>query len=125
MDHVLAKVKRLIKKPFFKLISDHTLYENTNVALAACVPYSADHNLDDDSWFKVENFSQQPYCSINFLKEDFDSKDYDDLKKDQFSSIAYIFSIQGDDFYFQKITSSLFIKKKDSGVWRFGRNRGK
>lgn len=114
MDHVLARVKRLTKKPFFKLISDHTLYENTKVNLATCVPYSPDHNLDEDSWFKVEQFSQQPFC-IDLLKSDFDSKDYDDLKGEQFPNIAYIFAVQGDDFYFQKITSSLFIRKKIIG----------
>ncbi|RRV31354.1 ATP F0F1 synthase synthase [Stutzerimonas stutzeri] len=114
MDHVLARVKRLTKKPFFKLISDHTLYENTKVNLATCVPYSPDHNLDEDSWFKVEQFSQQPFC-IDLLKSDFDSKDYDDLKKEQFPNIAYIFAVQGEDFYFQKITSSLFIRKKIIG----------
>lgn len=114
MDHVLARVKRLTKKPFFKLISDHTLYENTKINLATCVPYSPDHNLDEDSWFKVEQFSQQPFC-IDLLKSDFDSKDYDDLKKEQFPNIAYIFAVQGEDFYFQKITSSLFIRKKIIG----------
>ncbi|BFO06186.1 hypothetical protein KNHN1_45640 [Pseudomonas guariconensis] len=114
MDHVLARVKRLTKKPFFKLVSDHTLYENTKVNLATCVPYSPDHNLDEDSWFKVEQFGQQPFC-IDLLKSNFDSKDYDDLKKEQFANISYIFSVQGDDFYFQKITSSLFIRKKIIG----------
>src|SRR5690606_33468744 len=105
MDHVLAKVKRLSRKPFFKLISNHTLYENTNIALAACVTYSPDHNLDEDSWFKIERFSWQSFC-IDMLKKEFDSKDYDDLKKSQFSSIAYIFSVQAGDFYFQKVTPS-------------------
>ena len=114
MDHVLARVKRLTKKPFFKLVSDHTLYENTKINLATCVAYSPDHNLDEDSWFKVEQFSQQPFC-IDLLKTDFDSKGYDDLKKEQFPNIVYIFSVQGGDFYFQKITSSLFIRKKIIG----------
>lgn len=114
MDHVLARVKRLIKKPFFKLVSDYTLYENTNVSPAACVPYSPDHNLDEDSWFKIEQFSQQPFC-IDLLKSNFDSKDYDDLKKEQFPNIAYILAVQSNDFYFQKVTPSLFIKKKIIG----------
>lgn len=114
MDNVFARVKRLIKKPFFKLVSDHTLYESTIVTLAACVPYSPDHNLDEDSWFKIEQFSQQPFC-IDLLKSNFDSKDYDDLKKEQFINIAYIFAIQSDNFYFQKVTPSLFIKKKVIG----------
>lgn len=114
MDQVFAKVKRLIKKPFFKILSNYTLYENVKVALSSCVPYSAGHNLDEDSWFKVEKFSQQPFC-MDFLKKDFDSKDYDELKKEQFLDIAYLLSIQGSDFYFQKVTPSLFIKKKILG----------
>lgn len=114
MDLVFARVKRLTKKPFLKLISSHTLYENTNVRLAACVPYSPDHNLDEDSWFKVEQFSQQEFC-IELLKSDFDSKDYYDLNKKQFPNIAYLLAIQGDNFYFQKVTPSLFIKKKFIG----------
>lgn len=114
MDQVFAKIKRLVKKPFFKILSNYTLYENGEVALSACVPYSAGHNLDEDSWFKVEKFSHQSFC-MDFLKKDFDSKDYDELKKEQFLDIAYLLSIQGPDFYFQKVTPSLFIKKKVLG----------
>lgn len=114
MNHVFAKVKRLIKKPFFKILSDHTLYDSITVSLASCVLYSPDHNLDEDSWFKVEQFSHQSFC-LEFLKKGFDSKDYDDLKKEQFPDIAYIFSIQGADYCFQKVTPSLFIKKKILG----------
>jgi len=111
MDHVLVKVKGLRKNPYMKLVSDHTLFETVSVNVAACVAYNPDHNLDEDSWFKIELFSQKPYC-IDLLKVVFDSKDYDDLKKDQFTKIAYLFAVQDDNFYFQKITPSLFIRKK-------------
>lgn len=114
MDHVLAKLKRLTKKPFFKLISDHTLYNYTIDNTTTLVKYSPDHNLDEDSWFKVEKFSAQPFC-IGILHNEFDSKDYDDLKKEQFPDISYIFSVQNEDFYFQKVTASLFLKKKTIG----------
>lgn len=111
MDHVLAKVKGLRKKPYLKLISDHTLYDAVVVDIAHCIEYDPDHNLDEDSWFKIEQFSFKNFC-LDFLKGDFDSKDYDDLAKAQFSKIAYLFSVQGDNFYFQKITPSLFVKRK-------------
>lgn len=111
MDHILAKVRGRGKKKYFKLISDKVLYDIETVDLHACVPYNPDHNLDEDSWFKIERFSQQSFC-IDLLKNDFDSKDYDDLKKHQFIEIAYLFSVQGEDFYFQKTTPSLFIKRK-------------
>lgn len=111
MDHVFAKVKNLRKKPFFKLISDHTLYEGVNVNIASCVAYNPDHNLDEDSWFKIEGFKDCDFC-LDILKKDFDTKDYDDLKKERFSEIAYLLSIQGGNFYFQKVYPSLFIKRK-------------
>lgn len=111
MDHVFARVKYLRKKPFFKLISDHTLYEGVNVNVASCVAYSPDHNLDEDTWFKVEGFKNYDFC-LDILRKDFDTKDYDELKKEKFSEIAYLLSIQGGNFYFQKVYPSLFIKRK-------------
>ena len=111
MDHVFAKLKRLTKNPFFKLLSNHTLFENISIDPTNCIPYSTDHNLDEDAWFKVENFTQKPFC-IDLLKGDFNSKNYDNLKKSQFINIAYILSIQNTDFYFQKINQTSFIRKK-------------
>jgi len=111
MDHVFARVKSQRKKPFFKLISDHTLFENIEVNMDFCVAYNPDHNLDEDSWFMVDNFSQKPFC-LDILKGEFDSKDWNDIGKDQFSKISYIFSLQGNDLYFQKISPGHFIRKK-------------
>jgi len=111
MDQVLARVKGKRKKQHFKLISDKALFDVVAVDLNSCVAYNPDHNLDEDSWFKIEQFSHQDFC-IDLLKKDFDSKDFDDLTKDQFPQIAYLFSVQRDDFYFQKITPRLFIKRK-------------
>lgn len=108
---MLARVKRLVKNPFFKVVSDHTLYPNLGVSLSTCVSYSPAHKLDEDSWFKIERFSFQPFC-IDLLRCNFDSKDYDTLKKEQFSKIAYICAIQDEDFYFQKVTPSLFFRKR-------------
>jgi hypothetical protein len=111
MDHILARVKGLRKKPYFKMVSDQSLFDIKVVNLDACIPYNPDHNLDEDAWFKIEGFSHQAFC-LDFLKQDFDSKDYNDLTKDNFSKIAFLFAVQGDDFYFQKITPSLFVKRK-------------
>lgn len=111
MDHILAHIKTRAKKRIFKLVSEQSLFDPVTVDLTACVPYNPDHNLDEDSWFKIEGFSNQAFC-IDFLKKEFDSKDYHDLAKANFSKIAYLFAVQDDDFYFQKITPSLFIKRK-------------
>ncbi|EGQ8444437.1 ATP F0F1 synthase synthase [Vibrio cholerae] len=111
MDHILAHIKTRAKKRIFKLVSEQSLFDPVTVDLTACVPYNPDHNLDEDSWFKIEGFSNQAFC-IDLLQKVFDSKDYDDLTKENFSKIAYLFAVQGDDFYFQKVTPSLFVKRK-------------
>jgi hypothetical protein len=111
MDQVLTKVKGHSKKTIFKLLSEQTLFDELIITDDACVGYFPDHNLDEDSWFKIDKFSEQKYC-IEILKKDFDSKDYDDLPKTKFKDIAQLYAIQGDDFYFQKITPSLFVSKK-------------
>lgn len=111
MDNVFVKIKGLRKKPFVKMLSNYTLFNAVEVDVGFCIQYNPDHSLDEDAWFKVEQFSQKPFC-IDFLKMDFDSKDYENLKKEQFSKIGFIFSTQGDDFYFQKVTPSLFIYRK-------------
>ena len=111
MDQVLTKVKGRSKKTIFKLLSDQTLFDELIVTDDACVEYVPDHNLDEDSWFKIERFSEKSYC-IGILKKDFDSKDYDDLPKAKFKDITQLYAIQGNDFYFQKITPSLFVSKK-------------
>lgn len=111
MNQVIAKVRGKTLKSFYKLISDEMLFEPIKIAPEECVHYDPNHNLDEDSWFKIENFSQNNFC-IDLLKSNFDSKDYDDLEKEQFYEIEYIFCIQGNDFYFQKITPALFLKRK-------------
>ena len=93
------------------MVSDQSLFDPVTVDLTACVPYNPDHNLDEDSWFKIEGFSNQAF-GIDLLHKVYDSKDYDDLIKENFSKIAYLFAVQGEDFYFQKITPSLFVKRK-------------
>lgn len=111
MDHILAHIKTREKKRIFKLVSDQSLFDSVVVDLNACIPYNPDHNLDEDSWFKIEGFSNQAFC-IDLLNKDYDSKDYNDLTKNNFSKISYLFSVQGDNFYFQKITPRLFVKRK-------------
>jgi hypothetical protein len=111
MDQVLTKVKGHSKKTIFKLLSDQALFDELIITDDACVEYVPDHNLDEDSWFKIEGFSEKSYC-IEILKKDFDSKDYDDLPKAKFKGITQLYAIQGNDFYFQKITPSLFVSKK-------------
>lgn len=110
MDHVLAKIKRR-KKPL-KLLSDQTLFDMNLVGLDF-VEYNPDHNLDEDAWFRINQFSQQNYsATVDWITQDFVSADYDNLPKSKFSDISYLCAIQGNNFHFQKVTPSQFVTRK-------------
>lgn len=111
MNQILVKVKRRRKAPYFKLISNCSLYETIEVNLVHSIDYCPDHNLDEESWFKIEGFKNEPYC-LDLLTSEFDSKNFLDLEKKQFIDINCIISVQDQNFYFQKVTPALFIKRK-------------
>lgn len=111
MNCVIAKIKTRNKEKLFKLISDTQLFNDQAINIQECIEYNPDHNLDEDSWFKVESFSRKDFF-LNFLGTPFDSMQYNELLKRNFSDIAYVCSVQGNNYYFQKVTSSAFINKK-------------
>lgn len=111
MDHVLAKLKRLRKSPYRKLLSDTALFVPVNVGDLNKVDYNPDHSLDEDSWFEVKDFSNKEFF-LDILNNHLDVKNYENMSKNQFLDISFILSLQGDDVYFQKVTPSSFIKKK-------------
>lgn len=111
MNCVLAKVSR----KFHKLISDESLFDDVAFCEGLYVEYDPDHNLDEECWFKITEFSKKDFC-LGILKEEFDSKAFNKLSKDKFNQIKLLLSVQKGNFFFQKITPSLFIKKKVIGL---------
>ena len=85
MDCIIARASRR----YWKLLSDEKLYENISYDDSSYVKYSPDHNLDEECWFKIENFSSQNFCP-EILKIEFDSKEYNSIPRDKFNSIKYI-----------------------------------
>lgn len=93
------------------VLSDKAIYESLTINTSSYPEYNPDHNLDEDSWFKVNHFKDQTFC-LDFLKINFDPKEYQSIEKNEFSEISYLCSIQNGNYFFQKITPSLFLKKK-------------
>lgn len=111
MDQVLARIKRLRKNPYRRVLSDTTLYTALDLGSVSTVVYNADHNLDEDAWFKVDQFSKTGFF-LEELSDNIDAKDYDDLGREKFADISYLMCVQGEDVYFQKITPSSYIQRK-------------
>lgn len=112
MDHTIVKIRtRERHNKYRKLLSDIKLYmlpdniENT-------VPYSPDHNLDEDDWFVIKEFSEKDYC-LPFLKDEFTSISYGVLQKDEFEKIDYLCYIEDNGrYFFQKVSKSALLSKK-------------
>jgi len=109
MMQLIAKVKGQKQTPFSKLISDENIYKVDFKALQL-VPYSPDHNLDEDAWFKIDNFSQPPFC-IELIKKVFVSSEYNDITSSDFAKISYLCAVEANYYYFQKITPSLYATR--------------
>lgn len=107
MNHTIAKIRqREAGTKYRKIFTGEELYTLPD-EIKNFIKYDPNHNLDEDSWFGIEKFSQQEYC-IEILKKDFISAEYGlKLKKKEASKIDYIFTYQNEDvYYFQNVTKS-------------------
>lgn len=116
MNHVFARLTRQ-RKNLFNVLSDNQLFKDINFDDIDVIAYTPDHNLDEDSWFKIEKFSEQDYFP-EFLKDDLDSKYFKNISKEDYKKIKLLISSQNGDLYFQKVIPSFILKKK--GFLSFG-----
>lgn len=109
MNHLLAKTKGR-NGNYFKVISNEEIFELPD-DLENTVEYEADHNLDEDSWFAIEEFSEKEYC-IDFLNRRFVAADYNQIAPNDYTNIDYLCAYQSGVYYFQKVSSKQLIRKK-------------
>ncbi|WFA07617.1 hypothetical protein [Tissierella sp. Yu-01] len=113
MNHTIAKVRqRTAGTKYRKILSGETLY-TLPTDFTGFVAYDPNHNLDEDSWFGIEKFSEQEYC-LDILKKNFVSAEYNTkLKHDEVKNIDFIFTYQDSNVYcFQNVTRSQLKRRK-------------
>lgn len=112
MNHLIVKLRlRGDVHKYRKLLSGASLFELPN-NMAPHVLYSPDHNLDEDSWFGIEQFSIQEF-SLDFLKTTFNSAEYDLLGAIDVDKLDFLCSYQSEnEYYFQNIPKAQLINKK-------------
>jgi hypothetical protein len=109
MNYLLAKVKR--KQNLFRLLSTDDDIYSLPETLDNSVAYSPETLLEEEEWYKYENFSASAY-SIGFLTDDFDSVNFSQITDADTKKIAFISSVQDDHYFFQNISSNMLIRKK-------------
>jgi len=112
MNHLIAKLRLRGNAPKYKkLLSNISLFELPN-DLTPHVQYSPDHNLDEDSWFGIEQFSTQEFC-LDFLKAPFNSAEYDMLNTVDVDKLDFLCSYQNkNEYFFQNVSKTQLISKK-------------
>ncbi len=112
MNHLITKIRLRGKAPKYKkLLSGVSLFELPN-NLAPHVLYSPDHNLDEDSWFGIEQFSTQTFC-LDFLRTTFNSAEYDTLDTIEVDKLDFLCSYQNEnEYYFQNVSKAQLLSKK-------------
>ncbi|HGM2160837.1 TPA: hypothetical protein ACKJ9M_001046, partial [Neisseria gonorrhoeae] len=60
MNFVLAKIT--CKKDLVKILSDDHIFPDFSYENLNFITYNYDYNLDDDTWFQIENLKNQDFC---------------------------------------------------------------
>ena len=106
MNHLLAKIKAR-NAEFLKVMSDERdLFDMPD--LSDNQTYSPLYKLEDDEWYKLDNFLSLGYEN-SLIGSTFNSTDYNQITEQQYSKINYLCSKQGDFFLFQKLFTPHYI----------------
>lgn len=112
MDYLIAKIKKEKENPYEKLWSGGKEVYTMPLDLDGSIPYEAGRVLDDDEWFKIENFTEQEFC-IDILKSEFRTTDYPEANKSKTSTIEFICDYRDNVYFFQRILkTSLLVQKR-------------
>jgi len=110
MNDIFAKIPSRNDQGIYKVLSDEALFDPLAISENHLIHYTPTYKLDDEEWFVISEFSTRKF-SIDILEDEFVSIDYSQMQRSDFEKISFIFSVQADGFYFQKITARKTIRK--------------
>lgn len=110
MNYLLAKIKR--QHSFRKVLSNVALFTRPE-SLENNLVYNPATLLEDDYWYQIENFAESNFA-IDFIKNNFNSTSHNQIVAAEYIKIDFLcFYSEGENtYYFQRITSSNFIKNR-------------
>lgn len=117
MSKVFAKLRQSNKRQSLEsykmvLSTDDTIYQevldNTEFEFDK---YTANRKPEDNLWFYIENFSNQPYADLLIIHS-IKSSELSELKKDDFDKLELLAIDNDKCIFYQRITKSKLIMKK-------------
>lgn len=112
MDQVYARLKRLRKSPYRRVVSGQKLFEIDVPEVSSCGEYDPSTLLDDGEWFKVSDFRETEFCLDVLNGGDLASVDIPEITKGQFVDISHLLSVQNEQYFFQRIRPSVILRRK-------------
>lgn len=111
MNYLLAKKKRTDNTFFHILSQENNIYELPNLDFPK--NYGVDYKLEDEEWFGISNFTNTNFCTIDLLKQEFNSAEYHQIKNNEYNKVKYFCTYQdGNDYCFQRFKYSNVVNKK-------------
>lgn len=95
----------------FRVTSTETEVYDTNELVLNGIEYDPSTLIENEELYQLSNFSNSDFA-LDFIKNDLDSVNHDQIAKEDLKKLSYICSVQGDLYFFQIINSSIFISKK-------------
>lgn len=108
MNYLIAKSGKHYRKVLSQAMNILDPFDHTQLSV---VGFSTSYKLDEEEWFKVEAFSHKDFyieqCEINYS-----TTSLNQISNEEFEKIRTLCILQGEIKFFQKITPSLYVRKK-------------
>ncbi len=106
MGNLIGKLKNDEYYNIVALDSGSIYSEDESLQL---IPYDYRYILEDGEWFVIKKFSEQTYGNIDHLEN---TTNFDQLTVGQYKKIKHLVFMDGNLFFFEKITPAKILKKK-------------
>ena len=89
------------------------IYDSAGLVFDHNCPFTEGADLDDDEWFKLEDFDQKPYFP-QILAQNNAAAAFNQLLEQKYNDLGFLMAIQdqGNTYCFQKLTSQSILKRK-------------
>lgn len=92
--------------------TDENVFPDVATCVASTLLYAAGAELTEGDWFKIEDASHQDF-TIDLLNQAYNTADFDLLAPEDFSKIDFLFLIREQDIFFQNVSKTRLVKKKN------------
>lgn len=118
MKNICVKLKQRGGDKYRKMLSsEEDIFPVFDPESVSSSPYSPGALLDDGEWFYICEASKQEY-SIDLFSKDYTTVDFEELAREDFEKIDYLFVIAERFLFFQNISKSRLVSKKC--IFHFG-----